>query len=125
MDPNQFMRRSLQTTAVFNFGGALLFAFPGSLGQLAGMPAPAPHVYTAFLAFLVALFGATYGWLARQQRIDRAIVAFSAIGKSGFVGVTSVCWLLGELPGKMVAAASGDLVFAGIFVWWLLTSVDL
>ena len=39
------MRRVLWTSVFFNFGGALLFAFPDSLGRLAGMPAPAPRVY--------------------------------------------------------------------------------
>jgi hypothetical protein len=115
-----FMRRVLRTTAVFNFGGALLFAFPASLGQVAGLPAPAPHVYTAFLAFLVVLFGATYAWLARQPRIDRPLVAFAAAGKAGFFAVVSLCWLFGEVPGRAVLGAGGDLVFALIFVWWLL-----
>jgi len=48
------------------------------------MPAPAPRVYTAFIAVMVTLFGATYGWLARQPEIDRPQPTFSALGKTGF-----------------------------------------
>jgi hypothetical protein len=116
------MRRVLWTSVFFNFGGALLFAFPDSLGRLAGMPAPAPRVYTAFIAVMVTLFGATYGWLARQPEIDRPLVAFSALGKTGFFAVVSACWLLGEVPARAVAGAAGDLVFAALFAWWLLGS---
>jgi len=120
MDRDRVMRRALSASAFFNLGGALLFAFPASLGQLAGFPAPVPHLYSVFLAFVVALFGGTYAWLARQPRIDRPLVAFSALGKTGFFVAVLACWLLGEVPGRAVLGASGDLAFAAIFAWWLL-----
>jgi len=118
------MRRALRTSFVFNLFGALGFAFPGSLGRLAGFPSPVPHVYSATLAVLVALFGCTYGWLAGQPRIDRPIVVFCALGKAGFFAVVLGCWLLGELPGIALGAAAGDLVFAAIFFWWLLGGAE-
>jgi hypothetical protein len=116
------MRRVLRTTAVLNFGAALLFAFPASLGQLAGLPAPAPPLYTTFLALLIALFGATYAWLANQAQIDRPLVAFCALGKTGFVVVALGCWLFADLPSRAVLLASGDLVFAALFAWWLMSA---
>jgi hypothetical protein len=116
---DQLIRRTLRTTAVLNIGAALLFAFPASLGQLAGFPAPVPIMYSAFVAFLVVLFGCTYAWLARQPHIDRPLVAFSALGKAGFFSVVLVCGLLGEVPARTVVAASADLIFAAIFAWWL------
>jgi len=120
VDRDLIVRRALWASVAFNAGGALLFAFPGSLGQLAGLPVPVPHVYTTSLAFLIALFGGTYAWLARQPRIDRPLVAFAALGKTGFFAVVSVCWLLDEAPGRAALAATGDLVFAAVFAWWLL-----
>lgn len=120
MRKDYFMRRALRATAVFNVGGALLFAFPDSLGKLAGLPGPVPHVYCWFIAFLVLLFGATYAWLARQPTIDRPLVVFSALGKAGFVTIVFLCFLLGEVPVLSVLAASGDLGFAAIFAWWAL-----
>ena len=120
MDRDRFMRRALWATVVFNFFGMLLFAFPGSLGRLAGLPGPVSHMYTVPLAFFVALFGGSYAWLATQPEIDRPLVAFAAIGKTGFFVICLVLWLLGEARGQGVVAAAGDLVFAGIFVWWLL-----
>ncbi len=115
------MRRTLWATTVFNLGGALVFAFPSSpLGQLVGLAGPVPPIYRASLALFVALFGGAYAWLARQPVVHRPLVAFSAVGKSGFFAVMFLLWLLGEAPGLVVLAASGDLVFAAIFAWWLL-----
>ncbi len=119
------IRRALWASVFFNLGGALAFAFPASLGRLAGLPGPAPHLYTAFIAVMVTLFAGTYAWLASQPVIDRPLVAFSALGKTGFFVVVLGCWLLGEAPGRGVIAASGDLAFAAIFAWWLLASRDL
>lgn len=120
MDRDHLMRRALWASVAFNLGGALLFAFPASLGRLAGLPGSVPHVYSASLAFMVALFGGSYAWLARQPRIDRPLVAFAALGKTGFFAVVFVCWLLGEAPARGVLAATGDVAFAAIFAWWLL-----
>jgi len=120
MDRDRLVRRALWASVPFNLGGALLFAFPESLGRLADLPTPAPHVYTAPLAFLIALFAGTYAWLARQPRIDRPLVAFAALGKSGFFVVTFGLWVLGEASTQGVVGASGDLILAAIFAWWLL-----
>jgi hypothetical protein len=119
MNRDAFMRRALWATAVFNVGGALLFAFPESLGRVAGLPSPVPGVYAALLASFVLLFAGMYAWLARQPRIDRPMVGLAAIGKTSVFVLVGVFWMTGELPGLTVIAAAGDLGFAGIFVWWL------
>jgi hypothetical protein len=116
------VRRALWVSVPYNVVGALMFAFPETIGRVAGLPAPVPRVYTASLAVLVLLFGATYAWLALQPRIDRPLVAFSAIGKASVFTVVLVCWLLGEGPALGVLAASGDLALAAIFAWWLGTT---
>src|SRR5262249_62246082 len=54
VDKDNFMRRALWVSVLYNFGGALLFAFPSSpLGQFAGLPTPVPPIYGALLAFFV------------------------------------------------------------------------
>lgn len=116
------MRRALHATSVLNVGGALMFAFPDSVGKLGGLPSGVPHLYSWFLGYMVLLFGATYAWMARQAVINRPLVVFSALGKSGFFAVASLCFLVGELPFLTLVTAAGDLVFAAIFVWWLLGS---
>jgi hypothetical protein len=119
MDRTHLMRCALWGSVVYNIGGALLFGFPGSLGHLAGLPAPVPPVYTALLAFFVALFGGAYAWLARQPTIDRPLIALAALGKAGVFAIILVFWLLGDVPGIGVLSASGDVAFAAIFAWWL------
>jgi hypothetical protein len=119
MDPDRVIRTTLWTTAVLNALVALLFAFPGSLGWIIGLPAPVPGFDRALLAFFIFLFGGMYAWLARRPRVDRPFVAFAAIGKTGVVVITVLVWLGGGVPGRTVALMSGDLVLAGIFAWWL------
>jgi len=120
MDRDAFMRRALMTTAFFNFGAAALIAFPDSLGQLVRLPTPAPVVYTTLLALFIALFGGVYAWLARQPVIDRPLVAFTAIGKAGAFAVIFGSFLAGVASWQIAVLVIGDLVFATIFLWWLL-----
>jgi hypothetical protein len=120
VDRDRIIRRALGAAAFFNLGGALLFAFPSSpMGELAGLPVPVPRVYSLLLALFALLFGVLYAWLARQPRIERPLVALSAIGKATAFFIAFVCWLLGDLSGRTVLAISGDLLFAGLFAWWL------
>src|SRR5215813_4911977 len=119
-DPDQLMRGALIASAVMNTGAALIFAFPDSLGQLAGLPTPVPHIYTTLLAVFVMLFGIAYAWLARQPIIDRPLVAFSALGKAAVFSTILVFWILGYLRTRNVLAAIGDFIFAAIYACWLL-----
>jgi hypothetical protein len=121
MNKDKIIRYALWISVAFNLFGALLFAFPASpLGQFAGLPVPVPVIYSMLLAFFVVLFAGAYAWLARQPTIDRPLVAFSAIGKAGSFVLMLILCLLGEIPGRSVLLASGDLIFACIFAWWLL-----
>ena len=120
MDRNSVMRGTLWTTTALNLGVAMIVAFPSStLGQLAGLPGSVPVLYRSLLACLIALFGFAYGWLACQSRIDRPLVVVGAAGKLGVVVIALACWLGGEVSGRIPLLAGGDLLFAAIFVWWL------
>jgi len=120
VDRDKVLRSALWISVVYNTGGALLFAFPSSpVGELAGLPTPVPRIYPLLLAYFVILFAGAYAWLALQPAIDRPLVGLAAIGKAGVFVVIVTFWLLGEVPGRGVLAASGDLVLAGIFAWWL------
>jgi hypothetical protein len=120
MSKDDVVRRALWATVVFNVVGALLFAFPDTLGRFANLPGGVPRLYAFSMALMVALFAGAYAFLARQPSIDRPMVGFLAIGKASFFTLTVLCWLAGEASGMVVLAASGDLVFAAIFAWWLL-----
>jgi hypothetical protein len=119
VDRSVFMRRALWATAVFNAGACLAFLFPASLGQVIGLPLPAPPVYVWFDALVIGTFAGIYAWLASSKEIDRPLVVVATIGKAGFFIVVFACWLRGEVPARAVAFACVDLVFAAIFCWWL------
>jgi hypothetical protein len=119
-----FIRRVLWVSAAFNLGGALLFAFPASLGQLLGLPVPVPGVYTALLVVFILLFGGTYAWVASQPTINRPMVALGAIGKASAFAAVFACWLAGAAPALSVVGMSGDLVLATLFASWLLSRVE-
>jgi len=124
MSPDVVVRRALWASAVFNVFGALLFAFPGSLpGRLAGLPADAPAVYRALVALFVLLFGGSYAWLARAPRIDRPLLALGAIGKAAAFFTVALLWMAGAAPARSVGAIFGDLAFAAVFAWYLMTAV--
>ena len=114
------MRRLLWVGAVFNFGAAAMFAFPSlPPGQLIGLPMVVPGIYRALLAFLVAMFGVVYAWLAVQPIIHRPLVAFSAFGKIGVFIIVLIFWLAGNASGMGVVTGGGDLLFATLFLAWL------
>jgi hypothetical protein len=112
-------RKVLWVAALYNLGGASLFAFPASLGQLAGLPVPVAPVYSVLLALFVLLFGAAYAWLAMQPTIDRPMVGFAAIGKASVFVAAVILWAAGEGSASLIPGATGDLIFAAIFAWWL------
>jgi hypothetical protein len=123
MHRDRLIRRALAASAVFNLGGAVLFAFPDSpTGRLAGLSGAVPGVYSAMVAWFVLLFAGAYAWLARQPEIDRPLVALGAIGKAGAFSIFAACWILGQLSGRAALAGTGDLIFAAIFAWWLIGS---
>jgi len=120
---DKWMRRVLWLASVFNLGGAMLLAFPAApLGRLAGFPPNVPGIYCALLSFLVALFGASYVWLALQPIIHKPLVVLTAVGKVGVFVIVAAFWLVGAAPGSGVVVASGDLALGSYFIWWLIAS---
>ena len=118
--PNVGFRRLLWTAAAFNVFGAYVLAFPSHfVGTWLGLPSDVPAVYRAIVGSFVLLFGGAYAWLAAAKPIDRAMVAFGAIGKASVFALTVALFLASATTARMVALASGDLAFAGLFAWWL------
>jgi hypothetical protein len=114
-----FIRKVLWATACYNLAGALAFAFPATAGQLAGLPVPVAPIYSVLLTFFVLLFGGAYAWLALQPQIDRPMVGMAACGKAGVFVAAVALWAMGQGPGWFIPGATGDLIFATLFAWWL------
>lgn len=117
------LRRAMAAAAAFNVLGALLAAFPDSTpGKLAGLPAGAPVAYRALAAFFILLCGGAYAWLSTRPAPERPMVAFAAIGKACAFLLFLTLWLASQVSFSSLLTAGGDLVFAGIFAWWLVVS---
>lgn len=118
----RWMTTALLATAVMNLAAGLAFLPPAQpLRALVGMPDGEP-VYLATVALFVLLFGAGYGYVGLTGRDERLFLMLSAIGKISFVAIVTFYWLAARLPFQAVVTASGDLLFGGLFVAWLLTS---
>jgi hypothetical protein len=118
------MRVALGATAVANLAVAgSVFLLPGDgVRQMVGLP-PVGHPFDAATAgMFVGLFGVAYGWVAVTARDERLFLALAAIGKTAFVGLVLGLWIAGRLPDRAPLLASGDLVFAGLFLHWLRTT---
>jgi hypothetical protein len=76
-------------------------------------------IYSVLLAIFVLLFGGAYAWLALQPTIDRPLVGFAAFGKASVFVAAVALWATGQGPGWFIPGATGDLIFAAIFGWWL------
>ena len=119
MNRDALLRKVLWATVVYNLLAASAFAFPASVGQLAGLPVPVPLVYSVMLTLFVLLFAAAYAWLAVQPTIDRPLVGFAAFGKATVFVATVVLWITGDASWRLIPGATGDLIFSGLFAWWL------
>jgi hypothetical protein len=119
VDPTRVLRAACAASVIYNVAGAATLAAPARLGAPWGMPAPVPSFYTTHLALIVLLFAGVYAWLARAAQPNRAVVVISTWGKLQFFAVYVGYWVAGQLPGRAVASASGDLVLGLAFLWWL------
>lgn len=120
MISTRLLRLALWTTAPANFAVAALLLVPGSAaGRLLGLPAQVPMLYAALLALFVALFGATYVWLALQAEISRPLLALGALGKFLAFLITAALWAQGLAPDPWAALFIGDLLLAAVFAAWL------
>jgi hypothetical protein len=116
-----WMRTALLATAVMNGIGAILFLPPAEgLRALAGMPAGGHPLYLTTVSMFVALFGVGYLWFGLTGRADRFFIAFATLGKLSFFVLAFGFALAGAVSFRAALLAVGDLVFAVLFLRWLL-----
>lgn len=123
MSTEKMLRMALRVSVPFNFLAAYGIAFPASfMGRMMGLSTDANVFNATLLAFLVAIFGVAYAWLSVQKKIDRPMVCFSGIAKTGVFVIAFLVWIQGNASGVTVLFTVGDLLFAGVFFAWLLNT---
>lgn len=120
---DRIIRIALWSTVALNAVGAVIFGIPALGATSALLPVEAPRFFAAQLGFVIALFCGVYAWLALQPQVNRALVVVGALGKLGFFGLTLVYAVAGDVPVRMAANATPDLLLAMVFLWWARTSV--
>lgn len=111
------LRMILLTSAGLNVLGTVAF-LPLAFGRLSPLlPLDASPYLAGQLAFVIALFGGVYAWLATQDRPTRPLLLVGAIGKLGFFLLSALYAAFGELSWQMAAAASPDLLLGGALLW--------
>ena len=117
---DQAVRASLIFSGPFNWGAALIILLPQSwAGQLIGLP-PAPALYAALLAFLVAVFGVAYLWAGwRSEPLSRVVLCMGGFGKIGVFLITALLAVAGAASVGMLAVTAVDLALGCFWVWWL------
>jgi hypothetical protein len=122
MQQDRGFRIILFVSFVFNMVGASLFGLPGSfMARMISMPWP-PVIYRTVVTAFIVVFGLAYLWLALQPVISRVLVGFSAVTKLAIFGAIAAAWFHGDTPLIGLAIGGGDLVLAGLYLWWLRTT---
>ena len=121
----KWMRIALGLTAVMNIGGALAFAPLTKAGpEMLNLPGPVHPIYLWMIAEFIAVFGVAYAWCAVKGRAPRLFIAMGAAGKLLFFGTLVAFWMTGALKLEAAAGGIGDLIFGGLFLFWLYTVRD-
>ena len=81
-----------------------------------GLPAPAPFIYSWFVASNILPFAFVAAWLSRRHPIDLPLLTVFGISKIIFFLLMLTSCLLGEVTRFGVLAAGVDLVMGIIFL---------
>jgi hypothetical protein len=107
--------------ALTNFAVGLPVLFlPAQTLNLFVMPQPPTLLFLQFTGGSVALFGCYYA-LVSQNLGRRELVWLGIVGKLFAVTLLTLYWGAGELPDMPFYLGLGDLVFALIFFWFLMS----
>lgn len=112
----RLLRTTLYFTFFYNLMGFITFLAPERFGQLAGLPAGVPFLFTGFIAFNILLFGFVGLWQARQPDMNRPVLTIFGISKITFCLLMGLSWLMGEVTFAGFLMSLVDLVMGVIFL---------
>lgn len=104
--------------AAFNFAVGLAMLL-GPAVVFSGEPSPREAMLTDTAALLIVTFGLGYAMVARRPRAHAGIALLGAVGKALMPIIAWVHFTRGAIPFAAVLLSLGDLVFAGLFVAFL------
>lgn len=112
----KFLRQTLYFTFAYNVMGFFMFLLPAKFGGIAGLPVPAPFVYSGFVAFNILLFGFVGLWQARRPLLDAPVLTTFGATKVIFCLIMLTSWLIGEIKLMGFLMSLVDLTMGVIFL---------
>ena len=117
------MRRTLFATAGMNILAAAAFVPAAEpLRAVLGIPEAGHALYLLAVGMFILIFGLGYLWAAIAGRAERLFITLAAVGKLSFFGLLVGCWTVGALPIRLPVLGTGDLIFAMLFLAWLISA---
>lgn len=81
------------------------------------LPVPLSPFLAGQVAFVIALFGGVYCWLAQQPTLHRPLLVVGGLGKLGFFGLSVAYAGAGVVPVQVAVSALPGLVLGALFLW--------
>ena len=106
--------------AAFNYAVAASLLLPSPIHAAMGLPGPVHPLYLHLCAVLIAVFGFSYHLVARDPGRNHGIVVVGIVGKLLVFVLLCGHFLAGHIPLLPLMLGTGDLVFAALFVRFLL-----
>lgn len=121
--PTKFWKILFLVVGLFNgLAGCLGMVFPAhGLRFVNGLEITEPSILFIFFifCFVVALFGLGYFMVAFNAVANRGLVVVGVIGKISFPAMALFGYLNGMATLEFMLVIAGDLVWAGLFIYYL------
>ena len=121
MQNQKYFKRLFQVGAIWNIAAGIeMLLFQEMIFNFLGM-APLGHpIFYQFFCLAVLLFGIGYWLVSRDLTRNHDIVRLGVAGKVLVFGFTLYHAGIGRLPWLWVITGFGDLLFAGLFIHFLI-----
>ena len=122
MPKKKYYKQLFLIGAIWNWSAAVVFALGYKiLFPLFGMALPLYPVFFLMFLGLAFVLGMGYFWVSRDIHKNHDIVRMGIIGKIMVFAALIWAWTSGQIPLILTGAGVVDLVFAVLYIEFLLT----
>jgi hypothetical protein len=122
MPKQDYYQKMFLIGAVWNWAATVSFALGYKiLFPLFGMALPNYLVFFMMFLGLAFVFGIGYFWVSQDIHQNHGIVRMGILGKLFVFAALLWAWIAGEVPVIMVGPGIVDLIFAILYIEFLIT----
>jgi hypothetical protein len=109
--------------AAFNVAvGYMIMTDPASMGTQPFTGSPQEALFIKSCGWLIAVFGLGYALVAIAPLANRGIAFLGVVGKGAMPVLAYPLYASGAIPFESYALTLADLVFVGLFAWFLVAT---